>query len=304
MLNITFKGFIMSSISLTEKSNPDTKDIDLMSSLQIVTAINREDQKVAPAIQKVLPQIADAVETIAQAFLNGGRLAYFGAGTSGRIGVLDASECWPTFGVDHGMVSGYIAGGEKALRLSVENAEDSAEMALADLKDFAPTTKDVVVGISANGSPRYVATVMEQAQKIGCKTIAVTSNPNALIKNFSDIFINPIVGEEAITGSSRMKSGTAQKMVLNMLSTGAMIRIGKTYQNYMIDLRVLNEKLQQRAIRFVTEIAGITEKEATEYLKQTDNNVKLACVIAIKKCDIKEAEKLLQQANGILRKVI
>ncbi len=294
----------MSSISLTEKSNPDTKDIDLMSSLQIVTAINHEDLKVAPAIQKVLPQIADAVETIAQAFINGGRLAYFGAGTSGRIGVLDASECWPTFGVEHGMVCGYIAGGDEALRLSVENAEDSAEMALQDLKDFAPTSKDVIVGISANGSPRYVMTIMEQAQKIGCKTIAITSNPDALIKKFADIFINPIVGEEVITGSSRMKSGTAQKMILNMLSTGAMIRIGKTYQNYMIDLRVLNEKLQQRAIRFVSEITGINEKDAVNYLRQSNNNVKIACVMATKKCNFEQAEQLLKQADGILRKAI
>ena len=294
----------MSSISLTEKSNPDTKDIDLMSSLQIVTAINHEDLKVAPAIQKVLPQIADAVETIAQAFINGGRLAYFGAGTSGRIGVLDASECWPTFGVEHGMVCGYIAGGDEALRLSVENAEDSAEMALQDLKDFAPTSKDVIVGISANGSPRYVMTIMEQAQKIGCKTIAITSNPDALIKKFADIFINPIVGEEVITGSSRMKSGTAQKMILNMLSTGAMIRIGKTYQNYMIDLRVLNEKLQQRAVRFVSEITGTSEKDAVNYLRQSNNNVKIACVMAAKKCNFEQAEQLLKQADGILRKVI
>lgn len=294
----------MSSISLTEQSNPDTKDIDLMSSLQIVETINHEDLKVAPAIQKVLPQIAQAVETIANAFINGGRLAYFGAGTSGRIGVLDASECWPTFGVEHGMVCGYIAGGDQALRLSVENAEDSVEMALQDLNDFAPTPKDVIVGISAHGAPRYVMTVMEHAQKIGCKTIAVTSNPDALMKKFSDIFINPIVGEEVITGSSRMKSGTAQKMVLNMLSTGAMILIGKTYQNYMIDLRVLNEKLQQRAIRFVSEITDISEKEAAKYLEQSQNNVKSACVMAAKKCSLEQAQQLLKQANGILRKVI
>lgn len=304
MLNVIYKGFDMSSISLTEKSNPDTKDIDLMSALQIVKAINNEDMKVAPAIKKVLPQIADAVEAIAQAFVNGGRLAYFGAGTSGRIGVLDASECWPTFGVEHGMVCGYIAGGDKALRFSVENAEDSVEMALQDLKNFAPTAKDIIVGISANGSPRYVITVMEQAQKLGCKTIAITSNPDALIKQFADIFINPIVGEEVITGSSRMKSGTAQKMVLNMLSTGAMIRIGKTYQNYMIDLRVLNEKLYQRAVRFVSEITGLKTKDAIEYLKRSNNDIKLACVMATKKCDIKQAQKLLKQANGILRKVI
>lgn len=294
----------MSSLALTEKRNPNTIDIDLMDSLSIAKIINQEDQKIALAINKVLPQIGEAIELIAQAFLQGGRLAYFGAGTSGRLGVLDASECWPTFGVKHEMVCGYIAGGDKALRFSVENAEDNSELGKQDLAAFAPTSNDIVVGISANGSPRYVLTVLEEAKKIGCKIIGISSNPEAKLQHFSDVFINPIVGEEVITGSSRMKSGTAQKMILNMLSTGAMIRIGKTYQNYMIDVRMVNEKLIDRGCRFVSEIAKISYDEAKEYLKKSAYNVKTACVMATKNYNKEEAEKILTKNNGILRKVI
>ena len=294
----------MSKLALTEKRNPDTVDIDLMDSYQIAQAINNEDKKVAPAVETQLRPIGEAIEAIARAFLKGGRLAYFGAGTSGRLGVLDASECWPTFGVEHGMVCGYIAGGDKALRFSVENAEDSAELAEQDLAAFNPSPDDIIVGISAGGGPRYVLTVLEQARKKGCTTIGISSNPDALLQKFSDIFINPVVGEEVITGSSRMKSGTAQKMILNMLSTGAMIRIGKVYQNYMIDLRLVNAKLVDRGRRFVSEIAGVSYDEAAELLNAAGNNVKTACVMGSKKCDKPAAEKLLKANNGILRKII
>lgn len=294
----------MSKLALTEKRNPATVDIDLMDSQQIARTLNNEDKKVALAVETQLEPIGRAIELIAQAFLQGGRLAYFGAGTSGRLGVLDASECWPTFGVEHGMVNGFIAGGDRALRFSIENSEDSAELAFEDLKNFNPGPKDIVVGISANGGPRYVLAVLEEAQKRGCKTIGISSNPEAELRKFSDIFINPVVGEEAITGSSRMKSGTAQKMILNMLSTGAMIRIGKVYQNYMIDVRMVNEKLIDRGRRFVSEIAGVSYGEAAELLKAADNKVKTACVMGIKKCGKSTAEKLLKQHNGILRKII
>ena len=316
----------MSKLALTEKRNPDTVNIDLMDSYQIAQAINNEDKKVAPAVETQLRPIGEAIEAIARAFLKGGRLAYFGAGTSGRLGVLDASECWPTFGVEHGMVCGYIAGGDKALRFSVENAEDSAELAEQDLTAFNPSPDDIVVGISAGGGPRYVLTVLEQARKKGCTTIGISSNPDALLQKFSDIFINPtigissnpdallqkfsdifinpVVGEEVITGSSRMKSGTAQKMILNMLSTGAMIRIGKVYQNYMIDLRLVNAKLIDRGRRFVSEIAGVSYDEAAELLNTAGNNVKTACVMGSKKCGKTAAEKLLKANNGILRKII
>ncbi|MDD4555818.1 MAG: N-acetylmuramic acid 6-phosphate etherase [Alphaproteobacteria bacterium] len=294
----------MSKIVLTERSNPQTKNIDLMSAYEIAKAINEEDKKVALAIETQLKQIGDAIELIAQAFERGGRLAYFGAGTSGRLGVLDASECWPTFGVEHGMVVGYIAGGDKALRFSIENSEDSEELGLKDIEDFKPTKNDIIVGISANGGPKYVLKVLSEAKKVGAKTIGISSNPEAKLQEFSDIFINPVVGEEAITGSSRMKSGSSQKMVLNMLSTGAMIRIGKTYQNYMIDVRMLNEKLVDRGVRFVSEIAEIPLDEAKKYIDLSNKKVKTAIVMAKQKCSKEEAEEILAQNNGILRKVI
>lgn len=294
----------MTALALTEKRNPATANIDLMDSTEIARTLNNEDKKVALAVEKTLPEIGQAIEAIAQAFQKGGRLAYFGAGTSGRLGVLDASECRPTFGVDESMVCGYIAGGDRALRHPVENAEDSAELGLNDLRHFNPSPDDVIVGISANGGPRYVLAVLEQAQKLGCKTIGISSNPEAKLKAFSDIFINPVVGEEPVTGSSRMKSGSAQKMILNMLSTGAMIRIGKTYQNYMIDVQMTNEKLVKRGRRIVSEIAGITEDEAEKYIDLSGNNVKTACVMAVKKIGREQAENRLRQAGGILRRVI
>lgn len=294
----------MKNVILTEKRNPNTTNIDIMDANQIAKVLNDEDKKVALAVEKCVPEIAKGIELIAQSFLKGGRLAYFGAGTSGRLGVLDASECWPTFGVEHGMVNGFIAGGDEALRYSIENSEDSAELGLQDLNNFNPNENDVVVGISASGAPRYVLAVLEEAQRRGCKTIGVSSNPEAVLQKYSDIFINPVVGEEPVTGSSRMKSGTSQKMILNMLSTGAMIRIGKTYENYMIDVRMVNEKLIDRGIRIVAEIAKISYEEATKFLKESENNVKTACVMAIKNCSKFEAEQMLKVNGGILRRVI
>lgn len=289
---------------LTEKSNPATKDIDLMNGYEIAQAINKEDRKVALAVKKILPDIGQAIELIASAFQKGGRLAYFGSGTSGRLGVLDASECYPTFGVEEDMVQGFIAGGEEALCHSVENAEDRVDLALADLQKFAPSKHDVIVGISASGNAPYVLSILEQAQAKGCKTIGISSNPEAKIKKASDIFLNPIVGQEAITGSSRLKSGTAQKMILNMLTTGAMIRIGKTYHNYMIDLRLLNQKLYQRGCRFVSEIAHVSEDEAEKYIEQSKHEVKTACIMAAQKVSYQEAHRLLKQNQGILRKIL
>ena len=294
----------MKNVILTEKRNPNTVNIDVMDANQIARVLNEEDKKVALAVEKCLPQIGPAIEMIAQSFLKGGRLAYFGAGTSGRIGVLDASECWPTFGVEHGMVNGFIAGGDRALRFSIENSEDNEILGMQDIELFNPNENDVVVGISACGGPKYVLVVLEEAKKRGAKTIGISSNPEALLQKYSDIFINPVVGEEAIAGSSRMKSGTSQKMVLNMLSTGAMIRIGKTYENYMIDVRMVNEKLIERGIRIVSEIAKISYDEAVKILKESGNNVKTACVMAIKNCSKDKANKLLEENGGILRKVI
>ncbi|MBQ2811535.1 MAG: N-acetylmuramic acid 6-phosphate etherase [Alphaproteobacteria bacterium] len=294
----------MQNIIITEQSNADTKDIDLMDSLQIARALNNEDKKVALAVESVLEQIAKAIDLIAKSFLSGGRLAYFGAGTSGRLGVLDASECPPTFGVDSSMVQAFVAGGDRALRSAIENAEDNVLLAMEDLKKFNPSTKDVVVGISASGNPKYILAVLQQAKNIGAMTIAITSNPEAKLKVFADVFICTPVGQEAITGSSRLKSGTAQKMVLNMLSTGAMIRIGKTYQNYMIDMRLLNTKLLNRGVRFVSQICNVDNDEALNLLQQAEYSVKTACVMKIKNCNKAQARKLLAENGGILRKVI
>lgn len=294
----------MKKIIITEQSNIDTKEIDLMSPLEIATAINNEDKKVALAVEKELPNIGKAIDLIASSFLKGGRLAYFGAGTSGRLGVLDASECWPTFGVEHGMVCGFIAGGDRALRFSIENSEDSQELGLKDLESFNPTPNDVVVGISASGNPEYVLSILRKAQEQKIATIGITSNPNAKLRQYSDITICTVVGQEAVTGSSRMKSGTAQKMVLNMLSTGAMVRIGKTYQNYMIDVRMCNKKLIERGTRFVSEICNISTEEASKYVELSGNNVKIACVMCMKKCNKEDAKKMLNEQNGVLRKVI
>lgn len=290
-------------LSITEQANPATMDIDIKNGAEIAKLINDEDKKVAAAVAKVLPQVGEAIDKIADSLKNGGRMAYFGSGTSGRLGILDASEMPPTYGILPELIQGYISGGEKAIRQAVENAEDSAELAVADMQKFNPQKGDVVVAISASGNPQYGLKVLELARQKGCLTIAVTSNPAAKFKDFADIFINPILGAEAVTGSSRMKSGTAQKMILNMLSTGAMIKLGKTYHNYMIDLEVTNLKLQQRAVRFVREICSVDEKMAEEVLAKA-KNVKTACVMLKKNCTKEQAQKLLEENGGILRKII
>lgn len=294
----------MPKLALTETRNEATSKIDLMDSSEIARTLNQEDQKVALAVEKTLPAISEAIELIANCLKKGGRLGYFGAGTSGRLGVLDASECWPTFGIEAEKVCGYIAGGDRALRFSVEDSEDNAEFGRTDLTAFNPGPNDVVVAISSSGNPPYLLSVLEAAKKRGAHRISISCNPEAKIKDLADIFINPIVGSEPITGSSRMKAGTAQKMILNMLSTGAMIRIGKVYKNYMVDLRILNTKLLDRGIRIICDITGLPRDEAAEYLQASGNKVKTACVMAIKKCTKPEAEQLLHSAGGILRKII
>ena len=290
-------------LAITEKSNQDTQDIDLKNGLEIAKLINAEDKKVAEAVSKVLPEIGKAIDKVADSLKNGGKMAYFGSGTSGRLGILDASEMPPTFGVPENLIQAYISGGEKAIRYAVENAEDSEVLAREDFNKFNPRAGDVVVVVSASGNPQYGVKVLELAREKGCLTIAVTSNPEAKFRAFADIFINPILGAEAITGSSRMKSGTAQKMILNMISTGAMVKLGKTYHNYMIDLEVTNVKLQQRAVRFVCEICGVDAAVAQNVLKVAQN-VKTACVMLKKNCPKETAQKLLAENEGILRKII
>ncbi|MBR1756853.1 MAG: N-acetylmuramic acid 6-phosphate etherase [Alphaproteobacteria bacterium] len=287
----------------TEKNNPQTGDIDLANGQKIAELINAEDLKVAVAIQKILPQIGDAIEKIAHRMKQGGRMAYFGSGTSGRIGVLDASEMPPTFGVSPSLVQGYISGGDKALRCAVENAEDRADLAEQDFADFNAKPEDIVVSISASGNPQYGVKVLELARQKKCLTIAITSNPNAALKMFADIFLCTEVGPEVLTGSSRMKAGTAQKMILNMLSTGAMIKLGKAYHNYMIDLQINNTKLYERANRFVQEITGADEQTAKKALDKA-KHVATACVMIAKNCDKEAAQELLRQNGGVLRKII
>lgn len=290
-------------LSVTERANRKTTDIDLCDGYEIVRLINSEDKKVAKAISQILPQIGKAVDEIAQRLKNGGRMAYFGCGTSGRIGILDAAEMPPTFGVSADLVQGYIAGGAKAICHAVENAEDSENSARRDLKKFAPTAQDVVVGISAAGNPRYVLKALQLARSAGALTIGITSNSQAAMKPIVDIFLGVKLGPEVITGSSRMKSGSAQKMILNMLSTGAMIRLGKTYKNYMIDLELNNLKLRRRAIRFICEITGVDEPTARQTLEEAQNT-KIACVMLLCGCTARDAAELLRQNDGILRRVI
>lgn len=289
--------------AITENTNPATIDIDLQSGVEIARLINNEDKKVAVAITAILPQIGQAIDLIAEKLRRGGRMAYFGSGTSGRIGILDASEMPPTYGVPDDMIQGYISGGEKAVRLAVENAEDSDEFACEDFAAFNPTPKDVVVAVSASGNPQYTVKVLELARQKGVTAIAITSNPEAKFKPYADIFLCAEVGPEAVSGSSRMKSGTAQKMIANMLTTGAMIRIGKTYKNYMVDVQIHNAKLRERAIRYVCEITGSDVATAEAVLNEA-GNVKTACVMLTKACNKEDAEKLLAQNEGILRRVL
>lgn len=284
---------------ITEYRNENTKNIDILPTIDIVTKINEEDKIVAEAVEDELENIAKAVDIIAKQFLQGGKLYYFGAGTSGRLGVLDASECPPTFGARPDMVQGIIAGGDEALKLSVEGAEDNFELGENDAKVL--TKDDVCVAVSASGNPKYLLGVLAQAEKIGCKTIALTCNHKAAILEEVGLGICVEVGPEVIAGSSRMKAGTAQKMVLNMLTTGAMIKIGKTYENFMIDLMPTNEKLKDRAIRIVSELASVNTSTALKTLLECGWSVKIA--ILMLKCDLSReaAQELLRKHRGVLR---
>ena len=287
---------------ITEFRNENTKDIDLLSTIDIVRKINEEDQIVARAVEDESSNIAKAIDIIAKQFLVGGKLYYFGAGTSGRLGVLDASECPPTFGAKPDMVQGFIAGGDEALRLSVEGAEDNFDLGAEDAQIL--TENDVCVAISASGNPKYLLGVLSEAEKIGCKTIAITCNHKAAILEEVGLGICVEVGPEVIAGSSRMKAGTAQKMVLNMLTTGSMIKIGKTYENFMIDLMPTNEKLKDRAIRIVSEIAEVNASTALKTLLECDWGVKIA--ILILRCNLSqdEAKEILRKNCGILRRAL
>lgn len=287
---------------ITEYRNENTKDIDIISTLEMVKKINEEDKIVALAVEEELENIAKAVDLIAKHFLSGGKLFYFGAGTSGRLGVLDASECPPTFSVEPDMVQGIIAGGEAAFKTAVEGAEDDFEAGINDAKVL--TKNDVAVVISASGNPKYLLGVLQQAEKIGVKTIGITCNSKGKIAEEAGIVICPEVGPEVIAGSSRLKAGTAQKMILNMLSTGAMIKIGKTYENFMIDLKATNEKLKDRAIKIVSQIAQVTHADALAMLMKSSWEIKTAIVALKMNLEVTKARLELQKHGGVLRKVI
>jgi len=289
------------STLITEQRNPNSMHVDSLSALEIVQLMNQEDKQVPLAIEKCLPQIAQAVECIVAAFQQGGRLVYIGAGTSGRLGVLDASECPPTFGVSPEMVKGIIAGGERALRHPIEGAEDSKTQAVVDLQTIQFSSKDVLVGIAASGRTPYVIGALEYAKSLGSVTVSIASNPNSAMANIVDIAIDTVVGSEVLTGSSRLKSGTAQKLVLNMLTTASMILMGKCYQNLMVDVQASNEKLKARAIRIVMQATDCDKALAEETLKQADQNAKLAIMMILSGLDRAQAEALLEKHQGKLQ---
>ena len=289
------------STLITEQRNPNSMNVDSLSALEIVQLMNQEDKQVPLAIEKCLPQIAQAAECIVTAFQQGGRLVYIGAGTSGRLGVLDASECPPTFGVSPEMVKGIIAGGERALRHPIEGAEDSKEQAVVDLQTIQFSSKDVLVGIAASGRTPYVIGALEYAKSLDSVTVSIASNPNSAMANIVDIAIDTVVGPEVLTGSSRLKSGTAQKLVLNMLTTASMILMGKCYQNLMVDVQASNEKLKARAIRIVMQATDCDKTLAEETLKQADQNAKLAIMMILSGLDRAQAEALLEKHQGKLQ---
>lgn len=288
----------------TEQKNERTKNIDILSTLEILTLMNDEDKKVAYAVEKELKQIASAVDFIYEAMLNGGRLIYVGCGTSGRIGILDAVECPPTFGTNETLVQAKIAGGIMAFVKAVEGAEDNETLGALDLQEINFTNKDILVGIAASGRTPYVIGAINYARTIGAKTIGLTCCSNSILHTLTDVSINPQTGPEVITGSTRLKCGTAQKMVLNMLSTSVMIKLGKVYGNLMVDLKATNEKLEERAVRIVKTVTGVNDTVARETLKACDYSAKTAIVML--KCNLTavQAEEAIEDAKGHISLII
>lgn len=289
---------------LTEKPNPYSANIDQMATLDMLHLINAEDATVASAVRKALPEIAQAVNAITHNLQHGGRLIYVGAGTSGRLAVLDAVECVPTFGTDPGLVQAIVAGGTPALIQAVEGAEDDHNAGHARIVEYSVNAQDVVTGIAASGRTPFVMGALKAASELGATTIAISCNRPAPMLEIAHIGIAVIVGPEVIAGSTRMKAGTAQKMILNMLSTASMIKLGKVYGNLMVDVKVTNQKLATRAQGIVAEVAGITADQAAELLAQTQQEVKPAIVMALLGVSLDEARRQLAAANGMLRQVI
>ena len=288
----------------TEQRNPNTMNIDTLSTLDMVKLINREDHRVAEAVALVTDKIAEAVDVIAARLSIGGRLVYCGAGTSGRLGILDAVECPPTYSTDPETVQALMAGGYGAIFKAVEGAEDSKELGVTDMKSIGFSAKDVLVGIAASGRTPYVLGCMEYAKELGAPTVSVTCCPGSILDSFADIGIAPAPGPEVVTGSTRMKSGTAQKMVLNMLSTGAMIKLGKVYGNLMVDVKPSNEKLVRRCVTIVCSATDCTEEEAVDALEQCGYHPKTAIVMLLRGVDAETADRLLEAAGGRIAKVL
>lgn len=285
----------------TEQRNEKTLDLDSMPLDEALRVMNAEDAKVAPAVGEQLPAIAKAVEAVVRSFESGGRLIYLGAGTSGRLGILDATECVPTFGTPPEMVAGRIAGGMGALVRSVEGAEDSATMGVDDLKELGVDSRDTVVGIAASGRTPYVIAALEYAKSFGCTTVGVTCNRNSAVGAAADIPVEIDVGPEVLTGSTRLKAGTAQKLALNMISTMAMVGIGKVYKNLMVDVQRTNEKLRTRAVNIVADAAEVDKETAREFLDKAEGSVKHAIVMLLLDCPLEEARAKLEAAKGRVR---
>src|SRR5215471_3546391 len=290
--------------AITEQANPRTKDIDRLQTRSIVRLINDEDRNVADAVYRALDRIADAVDLAADRLRAGGHLFYIGSGTSGRLGVLDASECPPTFGVSPELVRGVIAGGPDALVRAIEGAEDDQEQGGKDLESEGLTQKDVVVGLSASGSTPYTLGAVQYAKRIGAATISITCNPSSTFAGAADVNIVAVVGPEVIAGSSRMKAGTAQKMVLNMISTGAMIKMGLVYSNLMSHMVATNEKLRRRAIEIVSGEAGLDQESAAQLFEAAESDLRVALVMAKRNVAKEEAESLLNSHGGSVRRVL
>ncbi len=288
----------------TETRNLKSMKMDSMNVREVLTLINEEDKRVPESVQKVIPEIEKAVDLVIETFNKGGRLIYMGAGTSGRLGVLDAVECPPTFGVDKTKVMGLIAGGEKAFIEAQEGAEDSKELAIEELKEIGLTSSDIVCGIAASGRTPYAIGGIEYAKMIGCKTIAISCNRGSMIGKIADVAIEVEVGPEVLTGSTRMKAGTAQKLILNMISTTSMTGIGKVYENLMVDLKITNIKLQERAKNNVMQITGCSYEVAQEALEKSNNQVKVAIVMVLLNCDKEQALERLNQSKGFIREAV
>ncbi|WP_307273094.1 N-acetylmuramic acid 6-phosphate etherase [Peribacillus sp. V2I11] len=288
----------------TELRNEKTMNIDSVNTMEIISAINKEDFKVATAVQEVLPEIETVVEWACESLKKGGRLIYIGAGTSGRLGVLDAVECPPTFSTSPDRVLGIIAGGEKAFVRAVEGAEDKEEFGECDLIDVDLTANDTVIGIAASGRTPYVRGALRYARKVGAKAVALSCNKNASITEAADIGIEVVVGPEVLTGSTRMKAATAHKMVLNMISTATMIRLGKVYENLMVDVNVSNQKLKDRAISIIETVTNADYDQALNTLEKANNQVKPAIVMIKTATDYEKAMELLESADGDVRKAI